>query len=99
MDHVALETLNRLCSLVISRYCGFPASIRVTSQRKEGTVNLMKLALIVMAALYLSGCVLTKLITVPMRVVGAAISIIPVAGNTADDAIDGVADTIDDVPL
>lgn len=62
-------------------------------------MNLMKLALIVMAALYLSGCVLTKLITVPMRVVGAAISIIPVAGNTADDAIDGVADTIDDVPL
>ena len=62
-------------------------------------MNLMKLALLVMVALYLSGCVLTKLITVPMRVVGAAISIIPVAGNTADDAIDDVADTIDDVPL
>ncbi len=53
-------------------------------------MSLMKLVLLVMVALYLSGCVLTKLITVPMRVGGAVISIIPVAGNVADDAIDKV---------
>jgi hypothetical protein len=50
-------------------------------------------------ALALTGCVLTKIITVPMRVVGAVISIIPVAGNKADAAIDSVADTIDDFPI
>jgi len=60
---------------------------------------MMKLVILAMVAMYLSGCVLTKIITVPMRVTGAAISIIPVAGNTADEAIDKVADTIDKVPI
>jgi len=59
----------------------------------------MKLVILAMVAMYLSGCVLTKIITVPLRVTGAAISIIPVAGNTADEAIDKVADTIDKVPI
>ena len=62
-------------------------------------MSLMKLVLLVMVALYLSGCVLTKLITVPMRLGGAVISIIPVVGNTADDAIDEAADAIDKVPI
>ncbi len=47
----------------------------------------------------LSSCVLTKIVTVPMRVGGAVISIIPVAGNTAHDAIDEAADIVDNVPL
>jgi hypothetical protein len=34
-----------------------------------------------------------------MRAVGAVISIIPIAGNTAHDAIDGAADIVDDIPL
>ena len=46
-----------------------------------------------------TGCFLTKLVTVPMRVGGAAISVIPVVGNTADDAIDEVAEVVDEVPL
>ncbi len=62
-------------------------------------MNLMKLVVLGMIAMYLSGCVLTKIITVPMRVTGAAISIIPVAGNAADETIDEVADTIDKVPI
>ena len=62
-------------------------------------MSLMKLVLLAMVALYLSGCVLTKLITVPMRLGGAVISIIPVAGNVADDAIDEAADAIDKVPI
>lgn len=49
--------------------------------------------------LLLSGCVLTKIVTVPMRVGGAVISVIPIAGNTAHDVIDKAADTIDKVPL
>ena len=61
----------------------------------------------------LSGCFLTKIVTVPMRVIGAAgnvigsvVSIIPVVGNTAntalykaDGSINEVADNIDKVPI
>ncbi|MDY6845056.1 MAG: DUF6726 family protein [Thermodesulfobacteriota bacterium] len=47
----------------------------------------------------LCGCVLTKVVSVPMRVGGAVVSIVPVVGNTADDAIDKIADTVDEVPL
>jgi len=47
----------------------------------------------------LSGCVLTKLVTVPMRITGAVVSIVPVVGNDADAAIDDVADEIDEIPL
>ena len=49
--------------------------------------------------LILSGCVLTKVVTVPMRVGGAVISIIPVAGNTVHSAIDESAELIDEIPL
>jgi hypothetical protein len=47
----------------------------------------------------LSGCVLTKLITVPMRVVGAVTSIVPVVGNPAHDTIDAAAETVDKIPI
>jgi hypothetical protein len=36
----------------------------------------------------LSGCLLTKIVTVPMRVVGAVVSIIPAAGDAAHGVID-----------
>ena len=49
--------------------------------------------------LILNGCVLTKLITVPMRVGGAVISVVPVVGDMAHDAIDEAAEQIDDAPL
>ncbi len=56
--------------------------------------------LVMALALCLStGCVLTKIVTVPLRVVGAAVSVIPVAGNTAHDAIDELAEQIDDFPI
>jgi hypothetical protein len=45
------------------------------------------------------GCVLTKLVSVPMRIVGAVVSIVPVAGNTAHDAIDEAAEVVDDLPI
>jgi len=54
---------------------------------------------IIVVLLSLNGCVLTKLVTVPMRLGGAVISIIPVAGNTAHDAIDEAADAVDTIPL
>ena len=74
---------------------------------------LTRFAVVALMASMLSGCFLTKIVTTPMRiagaggsVLGAGLSIIPVAGNTADEALEGVdgaidqaADTIDDVPI
>ncbi len=51
------------------------------------------------ACVLLQGCFLTKVVTVPMRVTGAVISVVPVVGNTADEGIDLAADSIDEVPI
>ncbi len=59
---------------------------------------MMKLTTIILLMM-LQGCVLTKVVSVPLRVAGAVVSIIPVAGNTAHDAIDTAADTVDDLPF
>jgi len=62
-------------------------------------MKILKMMVVVLVATQLSGCLLTKLITVPMRVTGAVISIIPGPGNTVHDVIDGAAETVDDVPI
>ena len=53
--------------------------------------------LLVMLVTY--GCVITKVVTEPLRVGGAAISVVPWAGEKMHDAIDEAADTIDDIPI
>jgi len=60
---------------------------------------MLKLASLVLALLFLSSCVLTKIVTVPMRVTGAVVSVIPVLGVGIDAAIDQTADVIDTIPL
>jgi hypothetical protein len=62
-------------------------------------MNLIRFLLIMALAVQLSGCVLTKIVTVPMRLVGAVISIVPVAGNTVHDVVDEAAEKVDDIPL
>ena len=59
----------------------------------------LSIALLLALTAPLGGCVLTKVVTVPMRVVGAVTSIVPVVGNTADEAIDEAADLIDEIPI
>ncbi|MBF0378423.1 MAG: hypothetical protein HQK72_13205 [Desulfamplus sp.] len=62
----------------------------------------MKFIIIVLSLMILSttsGCALTKLVSVPMRIGGAVMSIVPVAGNTMHDAIDESADIIDEMPF
>ena len=54
---------------------------------------------LLMATFLLPGCLLTKLVTVPMRVVGAVTSIVPVAGDVAHQVIDEAADGVDKLPL
>jgi len=57
-----------------------------------------KLFIIVIVAIFTSGCVLTKLVTAPLRVSGAVISVIPIVGNQIDEVIDQSADLIDELP-
>jgi len=54
---------------------------------------------LVLATGLLTGCLLTKLVTVPMRLVGAVVSIIPVAGDVAHEAIDEAAEELDKLPV
>jgi len=58
-----------------------------------------KLLVFVLISLYLSGCVLTKVVTVPMRVTGSVISVIPVVGDSIDEVLDQSADIIDAIPI
>ena len=53
--------------------------------------------LLIMLVCY--GCVITKVVSVPLRVGGGAVSVVPWAGDKMHDAIDTAADTIDDIPL
>jgi len=59
----------------------------------------LRLMSLLFAMLLLSSCVLTKVVTVPMRVGGAIISVIPVVGEGIDEAIDDTADVIDAIPI
>ncbi|MGD9731417.1 MAG: DUF6726 family protein [Desulfamplus sp.] len=57
----------------------------------------IKILLILMTICMLSGCLLTKVVTVPMRVGGAVVSIIPGVGDAMHDSIDGSAELVDDL--
>ena len=58
-----------------------------------------KLFLLSLVVLYISGCVLTKVVTVPMRITGSVISVIPVIGDGVDEILDASADIIDSIPI
>ena len=58
-----------------------------------------KLLVLDLISLYLSGCILTKIVTVPMRVTGSVISVIPVVGDGIDEVLDQTADVIDAIPI
>ena len=58
-----------------------------------------KLIVLALIGFYLSGCVLTKVITVPMRVIGSVISVIPVVGDSIDEVLGQSADVIDAIPI
>ncbi len=60
---------------------------------------MLRLLALMVSILMLQGCVLTKVVSVPMRVTGAVVSIVPGFGNTVHDAIDGAATVVDEVPL
>ncbi len=61
--------------------------------------NWTRVAMVAVMAAALNGCVLTKIVSVPLRVVGAAVSVVPVTGNVAHGAIDKVAEAVDALPF
>jgi hypothetical protein len=59
----------------------------------------LKIVFLLVTTIILQGCVLTKIASVPMRLGGAVVSIVPGVGNSAHDAIDTAADSVDDIPI
>lgn len=66
---------------------------------REMLVKRLRLLALLLCVAPLGGCVLTKIVTVPMRVVGAVTSIVPVVGNTVHEVIDEAADVVDEIPI
>ncbi len=62
-------------------------------------MNVKTFTLSFLIAALLQGCVVTKVATVPMRLGGAVVSIVPGVGNSVHDAIDGAAEAVDEVPI
>lgn len=58
-----------------------------------------KLLLLLGVLVLLNGCFLTKVVTVPMRLGAAVVSVVPIVGNSAHDAIDEAAEVVDEVPI
>jgi len=58
-----------------------------------------RILILIIISLFTSGCFFTKVVTVPMRVGGAIVSVVPVIGGPIDEGIDVVADGIDLIPL
>ena len=65
----------------------------------EAIMRFIRALCLLIVTILLPGCFLTKLVTVPMRVVGAVTSIVPVAGDAAHGVIDEAADAVDKLPL
>jgi len=63
------------------------------------SMNKFRLSVLLSLSILLSGCFFTKVVTVPMRVTGAVISVVPIVGDPIDETIDNVADGIDLIPL
>jgi len=47
----------------------------------------------------LMGCMATKVVTIPMRVVGEVVGLVPVVGGVVEGAVDTTAFAVDLVPL
>ncbi|VAW45316.1 hypothetical protein MNBD_GAMMA03-61 [hydrothermal vent metagenome] len=62
-------------------------------------MKLRNILIISLLAILLQGCFLTKVVTVPLRVGGAIISVVPIVGDVVDESIDTTADVIDMIPI
>ena len=49
--------------------------------------------------LFLSSCVFTKVVTIPMRATGTVISVMPIVGDGVNSVLGTSADVIDAIPI
>jgi hypothetical protein len=49
--------------------------------------------------LFLTGCLATKVVTIPMRVAGEVVGFVPVVGGVVEGVVDTTAGVVDLVPL
>jgi hypothetical protein len=49
--------------------------------------------------LFLTGCIATKVVTIPKRVAGKVVDFVPVVGGVAEVVVDTTVGAIDFVPL
>src|SRR5215831_12525279 len=92
---------DRLPAQPHGRYCDDHGAVvsggaRAKEVRKMYEIRWLTLLLLVVG---LSGCFLTKVATVPMRVGGAVVSVVLVVGTPASEAIDKAADAVDTLPF
>ena len=52
-----------------------------------------------MLLLFLTGCMATKVVTIPMRVAGEVVGFVPVVGGIAEGVVDTTAGAVDLIPL
>lgn len=89
-----------VASMVLLVGAESPSGLCCPDPKQELIMRIMtRIAVIALLVSLLGGCFLTKLVTVPMRVVGAVVSIVPVAGNTGNTVIQTAADTVDEIPI
>lgn len=48
---------------------------------------------------FLTGCLATKVVTIPMRVAGEVVGFVPVVGGVVEGAVDTTAAVVDLAPL
>lgn len=53
----------------------------------------------VMLMLLQAGCLVTKVVTIPMRVAGEVVGFVPVIGGVVEGAVDTTAGAVDLAPL
>ena len=58
-----------------------------------------RLIVLSLLVVFLSSCVFTKVVTIPMRVTGTVISVIPIVGDGVNSVLGTSADLIDAIPI
>lgn len=64
-----------------------------------GSMRIVVFFFTLMLLLILTGCLATKVVTVPMRVVGEVVGLVPVVGGVVEGAVDTTAFVVDLAPL
>ena len=70
-----------------------------TTETRYGSMRIVMFLFTLMLLSLLTGCLATKVVTIPMRIAGEVVGLVPVVGGVVEGAIDSTAFTADLVPL